>query len=68
MAEGHDTSLTEGGKTGEYDNPSVNASRCHLPLHKGGFGVPRLRVTPPLAGGGVYKKFAGFCMEMRCMM
>ena len=20
------------------DNPSVNASRCHLPLHKGGFG------------------------------
>ncbi len=24
------TSLAEGGKDGGYDNPSVNASRCHL--------------------------------------
>ena len=28
--------LTEGLTA--VDNPSVNASRCHLPLHKGGFG------------------------------
>ena len=37
------TSLAEGGRTGGYDNPSVNAARCHLPLHKGGRGFPRLR-------------------------
>ena len=30
MAKGHDTSLAEGGKDEGYDNPSVNASRCHL--------------------------------------
>ena len=23
------------------NNPSVNASRCHLPLHKGGFDTLR---------------------------
>ena len=37
-----------------HDNPSVTASPCHLPLHKGGFGAVRNR-TFRTAPNGVSK-------------